>query len=301
MELHQLHYVLKVAEHLHFSKAAGELGITQPSLSQQIGKLEKELGVQLFLRRTRSVQLTPAGEEFVVRAQKLMSELDQLGQAMRRHSLLKKETINIGTFLSNMGPIKLGALVQRFQNVHPDISFQVTERPGSYDLSRMLKAGAIDGAFLVPSVALRADPAITCHTIIPGIVHVILRKDHPLAGREKIGLSALTTENCIVMSRTYSIYGAVIDACKAGGFSPKVVSYCNFVETMVDLVAQGFGVSFLSSQFAATIDHPNIVSLPLDPGIERNLSFVCLAGKADSPPLATFRDFVLNTFRQADA
>lgn len=296
MELHQLRYALRLAAHLHFSKAANELGITQPSLSQQIDKLEKELGVKLFMRRTRSVELTTAGEEFVARANRVIAELDQLRATMKNHTHPTNETIRIGTFLSNMGELKLGALFQQFQKIYLNINIQVVEKPGSYDLSKLLKSGSIDGAFLVPSVALRTDQTITCHTIVPGIVHVILRKDHPFAGQKSVLLSDLPTQTCVVMSHTYSIYGSVMDACKASGFHLKIGSHCNYVETMVDLVAQGFGISFLSSQFAETISHPDITSRPLEPFIDRNLSFVYLTEKTSSAPLISFRDYILNTF-----
>ena len=91
MEIHQLQYVLKVASHLHFSNAANDLGITQPSLSQQIDKLEKELGCKLFDRKTRSVELTPAGEEFIIYADHVLTELHRLSEAMQKFSVTKKK------------------------------------------------------------------------------------------------------------------------------------------------------------------------------------------------------------------
>ncbi|MDD4766265.1 MAG: LysR family transcriptional regulator, partial [Desulfotomaculaceae bacterium] len=75
MEIHQLEYVLAVANHKSFSRAAEEINISQPSLSQQIFKLENELGTNLFVRTTRCVNLTPAGREFISHARNIMSEL----------------------------------------------------------------------------------------------------------------------------------------------------------------------------------------------------------------------------------
>ena len=80
--------------------------------------------------------------------------------------------------------------------------------------------------------------------LTPGIVQVIIRKDHPFASQKTVLLADLATENCVVMSSTYSIYGVVMTACRASGFNPKIVSHCNHTETMVDMVAQGFGFPF---------------------------------------------------------
>ena len=98
------------------------------------------------------------------------------------------------------------------------------------------------------------------------------------------------------MSQTYSIYSTVTDVFRANNFKLKIVSHCNQIETMVDLVSRGFGFSFLSSQFAELITHPDIVIRQLEPPIERNLVFAYLNNKVHSPALITFRDFILKTF-----
>lgn len=295
MEIHQLHYALKVAEHLHFSNAANDLGITQPSLSQQIDKLEKELGCKLFDRKTRSVELTPAGEEFIIYAHHVLTELHRLSEAMQKFSVTKKN-IRIGTFVPNIGQHNSAELFQQFQAAYPDVNVNITEKSGSIELIKLLRGGRLDAAFLVPSPELCTDSTFTCHPLTPGIVQVIIRKDHPFASQNAVLLSDLATENCVVMSSTYSIYGVVMAACRASGFNPKIVSHCNHTETMVDMVAQGFGISFLSSQFAKMISHPDIVIRPLEPRIERNLSFVYLTGKLRSASLIAFRDFVLKAY-----
>ena len=97
MELHQLRYMVKLAKHLHFSKAALELGITQPTLSQQIERLETELGCKLFARRTRSVELTLAGEAFLLHAVRVLDELAALSDTLQTLPLRKN-------VLSALGP-----------------------------------------------------------------------------------------------------------------------------------------------------------------------------------------------------
>lgn len=160
MEIHQLHYVLKVAEHLHFSKAANHLGITQPSLSQQIDKLEKELGVRLFERQTRSVKVTADGEAFIIHAKRVLSELDQLSGTMKSLARSRKARLRIGSFVPNMGPCNLAALFQQFQEVFPYISIHLTEKSGSHELYKPLRSGLLDGAFLVPSPEFITDRSL---------------------------------------------------------------------------------------------------------------------------------------------
>jgi DNA-binding transcriptional LysR family regulator len=298
MELHQLRYVLKVAKHLHFTNAASDLGITQPSLSQQIDKLEKELGVKLFERKTRSVELTLAGEDFIMHANRVFAELDQLGEAMQKHSISIKRNIRIGT-LSNIGRLELSRQLRLFQSIHPTTNIHVVEKSGSYELVKMLRVGTIDAAVLFPSPDISLDTTIICQPLIHGRVNVITREDHPFANRETVLLPELAHEDCIFPSRTHSMYNALLTACKANGFNPKIVSECNQVDTILDLIIQGFGVSFVSSQLADSISFPSVAIIPLEPAIERDVSFVYLSKMAHSSLLKVFRDFIVKAFNQS--
>ncbi len=296
MELNQIHYALKLAKYLHFSKAANSLSITQPTLSQQINKLETELGVKLFERRTRSVRLTLAGEEFIAHANRVINELKLLQDTIQKYSTKANENIYIGGCVPHIGGMKLGEILRQFQNNHGDITTKLIEKPGSYDLVKLLTANQIDGAFLVLSNALFADPAFTSHVLIPGQVHVIMRNDHVLATKDVVSLQDLSQESCIAFSSTFSIFGAVDSVCKNNGYHLRIVSTCNSIETMIDLVACGFGIAFLSSQFATAISHPLVTSRLISPFIDRNLSFVHLADKPQSQALGVFSQFICNQF-----
>jgi len=298
MEFYQLRYVLKAAKFLHFSKAAEELGITQPTLSQQIGKLEKELGVKLFERGTRSVELSLAGEEFIFYANKVLADFDQLDEAMQKHSVSKKKLIRIGTLsniVRNIARLKLSKHLLRFQSIHPGIHLHVSEKSGSHELVKQLQQGNIDAAILFPPPNMALDSSMKCHTLLAGEVKVITRKDHPFANSGSVHLKDIAQENLIFPASTLSIYDVILGAFKTNGFNPRIISESIQIDTIIDWVAQGSGVSFVSSQIAETISHPDIAFLRLEPQIERNIAFAYPVTKANSPTLILFREFIFGT------
>ena len=132
MELHQLRYAVKVAKHLNFSKAAAELYLSQPNLSHQIAKLETELGVSLYERKTRFVRLTAAGEIFIAHAEKVLSELDALHQAMQGCGDLSSGDLTIG--LLSAGGQRIISHLPAFQKKYPGIHIRIVEVAGSPEL-----------------------------------------------------------------------------------------------------------------------------------------------------------------------
>ena len=123
-----------------------------------------------------------AFEEFLVHANNVLVQLDRLSEAMQKFSSIKaKKNIRIGTFETNIGQHKTVNLFQQFQAAYPDVNASIAEKSGSTELIKLLKSGSIDAAFMVPSPELYTDSTFTCHPLIPGTVHVIFRKDHPLA------------------------------------------------------------------------------------------------------------------------
>jgi LysR family hydrogen peroxide-inducible transcriptional activator len=118
MEIHQLSYVLAISKYSSFSVAAEHENISQPTLSQQIKKLEKELGVDLFIRNTHSVRLTNAGEEFIAYANRILSEMNKAQNAMLEFTHLNKGIINIGV-LPIISFLGLTHMIADFHNIYP--------------------------------------------------------------------------------------------------------------------------------------------------------------------------------------
>lgn len=151
MQIHQLRYVLAVAENKSFSAAAKKLFLAQPSLSQQIINLEKELGIALFVRHPKSVTLTDAGEQFLKSARRIVNEVDQLSDLMQKHSQLQNGTLRIG-LLWVASYLNLSHILTDYHRIYPGISYSLTV-DGSNTLLQMLDSRSINAAFVISSEA----------------------------------------------------------------------------------------------------------------------------------------------------
>lgn len=145
MQLSQIRYVLMVQKCGSISKAAGELFITQPSLSQQLSLLEKELQVRLFVRGRRGVTLTDAGEEFVAYSRRIVPEVDNLLESMNSFAVRTKGRIKIGV-LWIFAELGLAGLISDFCAVYPEIETVITVN-GSVRLLDMLRNRELDAIF----------------------------------------------------------------------------------------------------------------------------------------------------------
>ena len=291
MELHHLCYVVKLAKFLHFSKAAAELNITQPSLSQQILLIERELGVRLFERKTRSVELTAAGEEFVVYAGKVLVEWERLQETMRQHSATKKETLRIGTLL-NMARLDLNMHVLAFQKAHPDIQITIGEMVGSPELLKHLETKTFDVVFCIPSPEMHPNDSIEVIPILSGHVVAVVAKDHSLSEKKKISLKELANENLLFPAKVHSLFGVVLAACRNSGFEPKIIGQSSQVETSVEMTSKGLGVTLVSSLFAAASKCTEVSVIPVEPIIPRNISLAYSIHSTNSA-VSHFRDHIL--------
>lgn len=292
MELHHLRYILKLAKHLHFSQAARELNITQPSLSQCVAQAEQELGVKLFERKTRSVCLTESGKAFVLYAEKVLLAWEDLCEGMRSQSLTNKGVLRVGTLL-NMSRLDLNNQVLAFQKEHPYIRVTLGEIVGSFELIQQLESGVYDIVFLIPSAELKLSEETESCPVLPGRVVAVMPREHRLANRAAILMEDLTAENLLLPARAHSLYGTLLSACRNSGFEPKIISQSSLVITNIKMAAQGMGIALLSSQFAAECDPERLRIVPIEPVIPRMITLAYLKQSANSAAVQAFRDFIL--------
>src|ERR1700742_2619313 len=122
MDIRQLRYVIAIARTKHFTHAAEQLGVAQPALSQAVAQREKQIGVSLFERSSRRVQLTSAGRLFVDRAESILAQLDALEDNMREHAKLLLGQVNIGTMVFFFfGKTRLAEVVAEFSHLYPGV------------------------------------------------------------------------------------------------------------------------------------------------------------------------------------
>lgn len=198
MELRQLLYVLQIANERNFSRAAEKLHIAQPSLSQQLSKLERELGVMLFQRNTSAVELTHAGTKFVEQAQIIIDAVELLRQEMTDISELRTGRVVVGS-MPITGAHLLPHVLPVFKRKYPEIDITLLE-DSSMNLEKLTASGQTDLSLL--SLPLEI-PALAYEILGEERIDLAVPPEHPLAERASTGvrtsLEELKQESFIVL------------------------------------------------------------------------------------------------------
>ncbi|UUZ96027.1 LysR family transcriptional regulator [Paenibacillus sp. P25] len=243
MELRQLQYALQIAVDKNFSRAAEKLHIAQPSLSQRLSKLEKEIGVLLFQRTTNSVEVTYAGSLFVEKAQKILDMVEQLKQEMEDISQMRKGKLVVGD-LPITGAHVLPLVLPVFQERYPEIDVHLVEDTTA-NLEQLTASGQADISLL--SLPL-GDDALTYEPVIEEEIVLAVPPQHPLSRRpntKPVDLAALSGESFIALKKGQGFRKITIDLCEQAGFIPNIVFESSNIETVQSLVAAGMGIAFV--------------------------------------------------------
>lgn len=249
MELRHLRYFQAVGEELHFGRAATRLHIAQPPLSQQIRQLERELGVELLTRTTRTVELTPAGCAFLQRATEILDAVDNAGHEARRMAAGIEGRVAIacvGSATYSLLPELVRALGQSLPAIEVSVRGEMLA-PAQIDA---LETGAIDLALLRPPVGR---DGIAMETIRRDRLLVAVRPEHRLAGRAEVTASDLRNEDFVVhLGHGRSVMSSLVTGiCAEAGFTPRVRQEVSETSTLVTLVAAGLGVAIVPAPTAA--------------------------------------------------
>ncbi|MBP1994793.1 LysR family transcriptional regulator [Paenibacillus eucommiae] len=241
MELRQLQYAIQIAIERNFSRAAEKLHIAQPSLSQQLSKLEKELGVLLFQRSTSSVELTHAGSLFVEKSQQILDLVEQLKKEMEDISQMKKGRLIVGS-MPITGSTILPYVVPAFQAAYPEIEVSLVEET-SFNLETLTSSGQTDISLL--SLPLR-DDSLYYETLLEEEIVLAVHPQHPLASRsDPIHLGELKQEPFIALKNGQGFRKLTTQLCQQAGISPNIVFESSNMETIQSLVAAGMGIAFV--------------------------------------------------------
>lgn len=252
MELRQLQYAVQIAVERNFSRAAEKLHIAQPSLSQQLLKLEKEIGVLLFQRTTSSVELTHAGAVFVNKAQTILDMIEQLRQEMEDISQMKKGRLVVGS-MPITGTTLLPLVLPAFQAAYPDIEVTLVEET-SANLGQLTSHGQTDISLL--ALPLKEE-ALGYEPLLDEEIVLAVPPQHPLASRysvERTGapvpLQELASEPFVALKKGQGLRQLTLELCKQAGFEPNIVVESTNMETVQALVAAGMGIAFVPSLIA---------------------------------------------------
>ncbi|WP_042461982.1 LysR family transcriptional regulator [Neobacillus dielmonensis] len=242
MELRQLEYFTVVAEELHFGRAALRLQMTQPPLSQQILQLERELGVKLFERSKRHVELTNAGKVFLHEVRQILPQLELAKAAAQRAQMGVVGRLVIG-FVGSATFDILPIIVREFQEQFPSVDLDLREMPTPMQIEAFHRK-EIDIGFVRPPVV---DPLLSLLSVHQETCIAVVPKWHSLAKRASVSMSELSTERFILVEREVwsSWYDDILSKCRDAGFSPIIRQDVKEIQTAVGLVAAGLGISIV--------------------------------------------------------
>lgn len=293
MEIRQLELFVAVAEELHFGRAADRLHMAQPPLSQQIRKLEIELGVSLFDRTTRSVKLTSAGAALLIQARIVLREMGQAERAAKAGGQGEFGIVRIG-FAGASTRHLLPLLAREVKARFPHIELELRGNLYANAAQEALDKGSIDLGFVRLPFNI---PGLSYRPIEEETLVCVVGSQHPLASQSSVAISDLAEEPFVTFPRdSGSTLRAITNqVCWDAGFNPRVVQEAPDSFTIQAMVAAGQGISLALSS-TENINQPGVVYLPIEGKLPRLQSALAWKSDNQNPALATVIEVARSVF-----
>jgi LysR family hydrogen peroxide-inducible transcriptional activator len=240
MNLRDLRYLVALADHRHFGKAAAACFVSQPTLSTQIRKLEDELGVAVVERAPRKVMLTPVGREMAERARRIVADVEQMKEAARRNQDPEAGTVRLGMF-PTLGPYLLPHVVPRLRTRFPNLELLLVEEKSDVLLAR-LKDGRLDAGLLALPVH---DDQLHAEFLFEEPFVLAVPESHPLAHRGALSLADLSSEKLLLLEDGHCLRDQALDVCAMAGSGERSEFRATSLETLRQMVAANVGVTLL--------------------------------------------------------
>ncbi|MBI2774148.1 MAG: LysR family transcriptional regulator [Chloroflexi bacterium] len=276
MDLQQLRYFLGVAEQHHFTRAARELGVAQPSISRQIRVLEAELGTSLFHRMRGNVALTPAGEALLPWARRLIGDAATAADEVRELAGLRRGRLSVGATPSITVAI-LPAALSELRTTYPGIELKLREA-GSRDLIGEVYEGTLDLALVILPVRHRS---LCTVPLLREELVVAVTKDHPFARRDGLALTELRDVPLVMFREGYDLRETTLAACAAAGFDPHLAVEGAEMDGVLRMTAAGLGVAIVPSMVVTRAGPLHAVRLTR-PRLARTIAFAYRKDRAPS-------------------
>ena len=297
MELRQLRYLVALADEQHFTRAAARAHIAQPALSQQIRRLEQEVGLALVERTTRRVRVTEAGWALVARARRILAEVDAASAEMQAFTGVRSGHVMVGT-MHTMGPVDVSLALAVFHQRHPGVELTVREE-SSEEMAEMLRDDVLDLAFL--SVTERMEShGLRLHQLVLEELVVILPHEHPLAGHRAVRMAELAQEQFISYREGARLRELLEFAGRTAGFEPEVRLESNESERIRRLVARQMGVAILPRSDAEQPGAEVAVATLIEPSLRRDITLACREGRRLAPAASEFLELSKELFSGDD-
>jgi DNA-binding transcriptional LysR family regulator len=293
MELRQLRYLVALAEERHFTRAAAREHIAQPALSQQIRKLEQEVGLPLVERTTRRVAMTEAGEVLLARARRILAEIEAAEDELQGLSGIETGHIHVGA-IHTMGPIDLSLPIGIFNDAHPGVEITVRDQ-SSEELAEMLRVDELDLAFL--SVTERIEShGLGLHQLVSEELVAIVPTGHRLGVRRRVRMAELAGERFISYREGARLRELLVSAGHEAGFEPEVALESNESQLIRRLVARGLGVAILPRSDAQGPGADVAIATLTEPALTRDITLAWREGRRHTPAASEFLALVRETF-----
>ncbi len=244
MELTTLRYFRAIARHGHLTRAARELGVTQPALSAMLRKLEEELGTELLHRTGRGVELTEAGGEFLAHAELAIREADAGVQAVRELLGLERGTVRVGGGATAITYL-LPPVIAKVRSRHPGLRFSIREA-GSTQVALAVAAGELDLGIVTLPVSLESSDAILSLPLVEDELRLITPKGHGLARGGGFRWKDLAGVGVVGFEAGSAVREVIDSAASRAGVVLNYVMELRSIESIKGMVSTGIGVGFVS-------------------------------------------------------
>jgi DNA-binding transcriptional LysR family regulator len=285
MEIHQLRYFVAVAEEGSFSRAAAKVRVAQPSLSQQIRKLEAEVGQPLFDRLPRSVILTEAGRCLIDYAQQILASI---GDARRCVDELKGEVagkVAVGA-IPTIAPYVLPDLVVTFQEHYPQVTLEIVEDV-TEGITRRIEAGELDVAV---ASTCQQSPTLRRESLGSEPLLALVPHGHPLANKDLVEFDDLKSQRFLLLHEMHCLSQQVNHLLESRRLWPEIALAGSQLSTIANMVAASIGISIVPQMMVKHHATPGCVTLPFAPPVpERELNLLHNPLRFQSKAAAAFR------------
>lgn len=296
MNLRDLKYLVALAEHKHFGRAAAASFVSQPTLSTQIKKLEEELGVPLVERAPRKVMLTPAGREAAARARSIVAEVEQMKEAARRARDPEAGTVRLGIF-PTLGPYLLPHVVPAIRQRFPQLEMLLVEEKSDVLLAQ-LRNGQLDAALLALPVA---DEQLHTEFLFEEPFVLAAPEGHPLTAHASLSLDDLTDQRLLLLQDGHCLRDQALDVCHMAGALEKSEFQATSLETLRQMVAANVGVTLLPMLAVkppvARSENVRLIPFDGDPHPNRRIAMVWRRSSA----MGAFLEQLAQLFKQLPA
>lgn len=296
MDISLFIYFLALEKYLNFSVAADELYLSQSSLSKKIRSLEKELGVDLFQRNTRTIELTQAGKAFLPYARNIVDEYFKLQEAMEALTTKGQKKLTIST-ISFMNQYNITQMLAFFKEENQDIHLEILEENSDICL-QLLETGQADACILLSELNAVELSHYKKYSLKKDHLVLLVHDSHPLTNKDFIYLCEIKDEILQLISHNHEplLHEFILSECRNAGFEPNISPYGVWlpsIETMLE--SRGY-VSLLPSRIAVYFQNPRLKLIPIKDTRDIFLSII-FRGDHRSSPLINFIEFAKDTMK----